>query len=140
MFMKLYPKMMTKKWYVLDNFQTEHNNPCNDEGSKKESKNDGFIESVNIIEKDKSDNDLPKQVASEDESGAKQYDDKDETIEKLIPITEENEIKMQEPKKRVWNESTNPQHNTMVPSKIVMNMTNRKKTLKKSYPSLRNWE
>ena len=36
---------------VLDNFQTEHNNPCNDEGCKKESKNDGFIESVDIIEK-----------------------------------------------------------------------------------------
>ena len=39
---------------ILDNFQTEHNNPCNDEESKKESKNDGFIESVNIFEKDKS--------------------------------------------------------------------------------------
>ena len=102
-----------KNKVVLDNFQTEHNNPCNDEGSKKESKNDGFIESVNIIEKDKSDNDLPKQVASEDESGAKQYDDKheinDETIEKLIPIIEENEIKMQEPNKhvlRVRNQNT----------------------------------
>ena len=100
---------------VLDNFQTEHNNPCNDEGSKKESKNDGFIESVDIIEKDKSDNDLPKQVASGDESDAKQDDDKhditDETIEKILPILEENEIRMQEPNKHApWDESANPQH------------------------------
>ena len=43
---------------VLDNFQPEHDNPCNDEGSKKESKDYSFIESVDIIEKDKSDNDL----------------------------------------------------------------------------------
>ena len=47
-----------KNQMVLDNFQPEHDNPCNDEGSKKESKNYSFIESVDIIEKDKSDNDL----------------------------------------------------------------------------------
>ena len=102
-----------KNQMVLDNFQPEHDNPCNDEGSKKESKNYSFIESVDIIEKDKSDNDLSNQIASGDESGAKQDDDDitDKIIEKNLPILEENEIQVQEPNKHdPWGESANPQH------------------------------
>ena len=102
---------------VLDNFQPEHDNPCNDEGSKKE-KNESKNESVDIIEKDKSDNDLPKQVASGNENGAKQDDDEhditDKTIEKILPILEENKIEMQEPNKHApLDESANPQHDKM---------------------------
>merc|ERR1712166_759645 len=63
-----------KNQMVINHVQPEHDDPCNDEGSKKESKNNSFNESVDIIEKDKSDNDLPKQVASGDESGAKEDD------------------------------------------------------------------
>ena len=99
---------------VLDNFQTEHNNPCNDEGSKKESKNDSFIESVDIIEKDESDNDLPKQVAS-DEIGAKQDDITDKTTEKILSILDDNKVQMQEPNKLAsWDGSANPQHDKTV--------------------------
>ena len=99
---------------VLDNFQPEHNNPCNDEGSKKESKNDSFIESVDIIEKDESDNDLPKQVAS-DEIGAKQDDITDKTTEKILSILDDNKVQMQEPNKLAsWDGSANPQHDKTV--------------------------
>ena len=106
--------MMTKtKWYLIISRLN------NDEGSKKESKNDGFIESVDIIEKDKFDNNLLKQVASVDESGTKKDDDKhditDETTEKILPILDENKIQMQEPNKLAsWDGRANPQHDKTV--------------------------
>ena len=95
----------TVSGHEIDGFQRS--------AAKKQHKHEIFNESVDIIEKDKFDNNLLKQVASVDESGTKKDDDKhditDETTEKILPILDENKIQMQEPIKHTpWNESANP--------------------------------
>ena len=97
---------------VLD-VQPEHKDPSNEGFTKKfddkNDKHDIFNASVDeilpdIIEVDKSDNNIPKQ-ASGDKSDVEQNDDKhDETIEKILPILEENKIQMHEPDAH-WDES-----------------------------------